>query len=56
MKKIISVILAAVILMLCIPASAETAGFPDVKEGAWYYNAVTYCAEKGIFKFLLFFQ
>ena len=49
MKKIISVFLAAVMLMLCIPASAETLGFPDVKEGAWYYNAVNYCAEKGIF-------
>ncbi|MBQ4562085.1 MAG: S-layer homology domain-containing protein [Clostridia bacterium] len=49
MKKIISVILTAVMLILCIPASAETVSFPDVKEGAWYYNAVTYCAEKGIF-------
>ncbi len=49
MKKIISVILACVMLILCIPASAETVSFPDVKEGAWYYNAVTYCAGKGIF-------
>ncbi|MBQ3182408.1 MAG: S-layer homology domain-containing protein [Clostridia bacterium] len=49
MKKIISVILACVMLILCIPASAKTVGFPDVKEGAWYYDAVTYCSEKGIF-------
>lgn len=49
MKKIISVILAVVMLILCIPASAKTVTFPDVKEGAWFYNAVTYCAEKGIF-------
>lgn len=49
MKRFISVLLAAVMLILCVPASAETVSFPDVKESAWYYNAVIYCAEKGIF-------
>ncbi len=49
MKRILSVILAAVMLILCIPASAETVSFPDVKEGVWYYDAVIYCATKGIF-------
>lgn len=49
MKKIISVVLAMIMLILCIPSSAETVSFPDVKESAWYYDAVTYCAGKGIF-------
>lgn len=49
MKKIISIILIVSTLILCIPMYAGAVSFPDVKGSAWYYNAVTYCAEKGIF-------
>ncbi|MBR6514926.1 MAG: S-layer homology domain-containing protein [Clostridia bacterium] len=49
MKKIVSIILMAAMLVLCIPVCSAAVSFPDVKESAWYYNAVTYCAEKGIF-------
>lgn len=49
MKRIIAFTLAAVMLILCVPVFAEGTAFPDVKESAWYYNAVTYCAERGIF-------
>lgn len=49
MKKIIALVMSLTMLILCIPVGAEGVGFPDVKESAWYYNAVNYCANKGIF-------
>ncbi len=49
MKKIIALVMALTMLVLCAPVYANISSFPDVKENAWYYNAVTYCAEKGIF-------
>ncbi len=49
MKRVISVLMCIILMILCIPASAANPSFPDVKESAWYYDAVTYCAGKGIF-------
>ncbi len=53
MKKIISVLLAAVILAAAIPASAARADEPslpfrDVGPDDWYFEAVTYVYEHGI--------
>lgn len=55
MKKIICVLLAALILAASLPAFAVSASgtetvpaFQDVAEGSWYYNCVTYCAKNGI--------
>ena len=53
MKKTVSAILA-VILMVCtllaVPVSAASiSDFTDVKPGAWYYDAVEYAVEKGLF-------
>lgn len=45
MKRILSVILIAVTLLVTCPvvASAATNPFRDVKSTDWYYNAVIYC-------------
>lgn len=49
MRKIISLIMVFAMMLLCAPVYADAVSFPDVKQSAWYYNAVTYCAEKSIF-------
>ncbi|MBR5514841.1 MAG: S-layer homology domain-containing protein [Clostridia bacterium] len=46
-KRLISIVLCITSIMLCIPVLA--AEFNDVPNDAWYYEAVYYCAEKGIF-------
>lgn len=50
MKRLL--IAVAILLLLCAMAVGINAGdkrFSDVKEGAWYYDAVTSVVEKGIF-------
>lgn len=49
MKKIIALIMSLTLIVLCIPAGLTAATFPDVKENAWYYDAVSYCTDKKIF-------
>lgn len=49
MKRfIVSVLCLTFVLLFAFSASAES-GFKDVKEGAWYYDAVMTTVEKGIF-------
>lgn len=52
MKKFLSFLLAAALLMGCLalPASAAELPFTDVPESAWYKNAVTFAYEKGLFE------
>lgn len=47
-KRLIALLLCISAVMLCMPLSA--AEFNDVSESAWYYEAVSYCTERGIFK------
>ena len=48
--KVISGLLALILLFNCFIVQAEPpkAQFSDVKETAWYYNAVNYAVEKGL--------
>lgn len=50
-RKLISLLLAAVLLLgaLALPASAAGTPFTDVPDNAWYKNAVTYVYENGLF-------
>lgn len=50
-RKLISLLLAAVLLLgaLALPASAAGTPFTDVSDNAWYKNAVTYVYENGLF-------
>ncbi|MBE6574463.1 MAG: S-layer homology domain-containing protein, partial [Ruminococcaceae bacterium] len=54
MKKIISVILLSVMLLGIVPigtiAEDSVLPFEDVKASDWFYNAVVYSYENGIFK------
>lgn len=52
MKKMITALLVVVIMLagLSIPAQAVAEKFVDVKPGAWYYTAVDYVANKGLFQ------
>ncbi len=54
MKKFISVLLLAVITLTSIPMSINSdetvLPFTDVKESYWYYDAVKYTYNEGIFK------
>jgi len=47
MKKLISLILSAVILLSVI-ITVNAASFKDVKSSDWYYSSVNYVADKGI--------
>lgn len=52
-KKLLSALLAVVLLFGMIPASAGAANvtdFTDVKPGAWYYGAVSYATDRGLFQ------
>lgn len=46
-KRLISLLLCVVMIVLCMPVAAQN--FSDVPESEWYYEAVNYCKEKGIF-------
>lgn len=50
-KRVLSILLVAVLLVtLAVPATAASVSqFTDVKPGAWYYNAVDYVTQKGLF-------
>ncbi|WP_369297175.1 S-layer homology domain-containing protein [uncultured Neglectibacter sp.] len=50
-RKLISLLLAAVLLLgtLTLPASAAGLPFTDVPENIWYQDAVTYVYEHGLF-------
>lgn len=50
LKKIVITValMTAMLLALALSVSADT-GFKDVKEGAWYYDAVTETVEAGVF-------
>lgn len=51
-KKRLSAILAVLLLICLVPLSAgaaSVADFTDVKPTAWYYDAVRFTAEKGLF-------
>lgn len=51
-KRLLSIILAAVLLIGIIPihaGAADITDFTDVQPGAWYYDAVEYAAENGLF-------
>ncbi len=54
MERIIAVFLAVVTLVCTVPFSAnavtDTLPFTDVKEDYWFYDAVKYTYEEGIFK------
>ena len=54
MKRFISLVLLAMMLLSAIPmsvfASEEKLPFGDVKEDQWFYEAVKYSYENGIFK------
>lgn len=54
MKRIISLILLAMMLLTAVPMSAfaaeEKLPFKDVKETSWYYEAVKWSFENGVFK------
>ena len=50
-RRTLTLILALLMMgttLLPVIAKEDITSFADVKEGAWYYNAVTYVAEKGI--------
>jgi len=47
MKKIISIILSAVMLLSAV-ITVNAASFKDVKSSDWYYSSVNYVADKGI--------
>ena len=47
MKKLISIILSAVMLLSAI-ITVNAASFKDVKSSDWYYSSVNYVASKGI--------
>lgn len=52
MKRFICAILTACMLLsfnVVAQGETETVNFTDVKPGAWYATAVTYCCENGIF-------
>ncbi|MBE6574027.1 MAG: hypothetical protein E7652_06505 [Ruminococcaceae bacterium] len=46
-KRFIALLLCITSILLC--TSVTAADFNDVPEKAWYYEAVSYCTEKGIF-------
>lgn len=49
-KKLISLAMAMLLLvMAALPASAADPGFTDVKKGDWFYDAVQYTKDKGLF-------
>lgn len=47
-KRLLALVLCMTSILLCIPVTA--ADFNDVPEGKWFYEAVSYCTDKGIFK------
>ena len=47
-KRLISIFLCLVMIVMCVPVSALE--FSDVPVSQWYYEAVSYCSDKGIFK------
>ncbi len=50
MKRfIVSALCLVFVLLFAVSASAKDVSFKDVKEGAWYYDAVMTTVEKGIF-------
>lgn len=51
-KRLLSFILAIALFACMIPTTAgavSVAAFTDVQPGAWYYDAVDYAAENGLF-------
>gem|GEM_PF-1640727 len=55
-KRLLSMILTMLVLLTCLPLGASANQtedgnpFTDVKPSSWYYNAVQYVYEKGIFQ------
>lgn len=48
MKKFLAVILSVILLGAAVPPSAAAAGFRDVKQNAWYADAVQYVSSQGL--------
>lgn len=44
MKKLIALVLCTALLLCCLPAAKAVGGFTDVKDSAWFAEAVDYCA------------
>ena len=50
LKRIISILLLACLLVLLAPTSLASTSFSDVNETDWYYNQIMAMTEKGLFK------
>lgn len=48
MKKRILVALSAILVAVMLVATVSAASFGDVKEGDWFYDAVTYVSDNGL--------
>lgn len=51
-RKFVSILLAALMLLSVLPfgaSAAQVSDFSDVKNGAWYYDAVEYATGNGLF-------
>ena len=48
-KRILSLFLAALMLLGCLPVMASAKTFSDVKPGSWYYEAVSYVTDIGLY-------